>query len=161
MTGTGMDRERIEKLERLKPIAVPASPPAVSEASRKVMQANRSRDTSPELALRRELHRRGLRYFVHRRPLADLRCTADIVFPRKRLCVFVDGCFWHGCPVHSRTPKSNESYWSPKIARNAQRDRRNDVALAAAGWVSLRFWEHEIRVDPAAAAGEIAAALRE
>jgi len=147
-------------MERLKSIAVPASPPPVSEASRKVMQANRSRDTYPELSLRRELHSRGLRYFVHRRPISDLRCTADIVFPRKKLCIFIDGCFWHGCPVHSRTPKSNESYWVPKIARNVQRDRRNDAILAEAGWAPRRFWEHEIRADLGSVADEIVTALR-
>jgi DNA mismatch endonuclease (patch repair protein) len=112
------------------------------------MRANRSRDTAPELALRRALHRAGLRFFVHRRPVAGVRCVADVVFPRFQLCVFVDGCFWHGCPQHRRPPKANSDYWRAKIARNAQRDRRNDVALAEEGWTVLRFWEHEVLPDP-------------
>jgi DNA mismatch endonuclease (patch repair protein) len=66
------------------------------------------------------------------------------VFPRKKVCIFVDGCFWHGCPIHARTPNANGSYWKPKIARNAQRDQDNDAMLTAAGWVSRRYWEHEI-----------------
>lgn len=107
------------------------------------MRANRSRDTTPELAIRSALHQAGLRFFVHRRPLPELRCTADIVFPRRRLCVFIDGCFWHGCELHRRIPKRNAEYWGAKIARNVERDRRNDAALAEAGWTTIRIWEHE------------------
>ena len=107
------------------------------------MKANRSKDTSPELAIRSALHRRGFRFFTHRRPLAGLRCTADIVFSRKRVCVFVDGCFWHGCSEHRRIPRANADYWVPKIQRNIERDRRNDEALRAAGWTVVRVWEHE------------------
>jgi DNA mismatch endonuclease, patch repair protein len=111
------------------------------------MQANRSRDTGPELAVRSALHREGFRFFTHRRPVPELRCLADIVFPRKRVCVFVDGCFWHGCEVHRRTPKNNAGYWTKKIARNIERDRQNDVALASAGWTVIRVWEHESPAD--------------
>jgi DNA mismatch endonuclease (patch repair protein) len=107
------------------------------------MQANRSKDTTPERAIRSALHRAGFRFFVHRRPEAGLRCTADIVFPAKKICIFVDGCFWHGCEVHGRTPKRNAGYWQPKIARNVERDRRNDAWLGDAGWTVLRIWEHE------------------
>lgn len=107
------------------------------------MQANRSRDTSIELELRRELHGRGLRYRTHRRPVSDLRCTADVVFPRKKLAVFVDGCWWHGCPEHWAPPKANRAWWTQKVEANAARDRRNESALDAAGWTVVRVWEHE------------------
>lgn len=113
------------------------------------MVANRGVDTRPEIALRRELHRRGLRFRKHYRPLADLRCTADIVFPRARLAVFVDGCFWHRCPIHATDPASNTAFWIAKFSRNVARDRANDSALTAAGWTVLRIWEHE-SVDTAA-----------
>jgi len=107
------------------------------------MQANRSRDTQPELAIRRELHRRGLRYRVATRPVAELRRTADVVFTRARVAVFVDGCFWHGCPAHHRLPLTNRDYWQLKVARNLARDLATTSQLTAAGWVVLRFWEHE------------------
>jgi len=137
-------------------IRVPDAPSATSPAARRVMQANRSRDTAPEKALRSELHRRGLRFFIHRRPAQDLRCTADIVFPSAKVCVFVDGCFWHGCEEHRRLPARNAHYWAPKIANNVARDRRNDAALAQAGWDVIRVWEHE---PVPAAADHVASAL--
>jgi DNA mismatch endonuclease (patch repair protein) len=86
-----------------------------------------------------------------------LRCRADVVFPRARIAVFIDGCFWHGCPSHGRTPRRNAQYWAAKINKNRARDARNNEVLTAAGWLVLRFWEHE---DPQAAADEIAAAYR-
>src|SRR5689334_2879177 len=129
---------------RLTPkVRVPPSPRPTSPAARKVMQANRSRDTTPERAIRSELHRRGLRFFKHRRPLADYRCTADIVFPGPHVCVFIDGCFWHGCREHRRPPRGNAYYWGPKIELNMARDRRNDAELGKAGWTVVRIWEHE------------------
>jgi DNA mismatch endonuclease (patch repair protein) len=106
------------------------------------MSGQRSRDTGPELLLRSELHLRGLRYFVHRRPVPELRRTADIVFPRAKLAVFVDGCFWHGCPVHGNVPRTNEWYWPEKIERNVQRDAHTDRVLGEAGWKVIRIWEH-------------------
>lgn len=121
------------------------------------MRANRSADTKPELALRSALHRRGLRFRKHARPLKDLRCTADVVFPRVRVAVFVDGCFWHGCACRATEPQSNSAFWKAKIAYNQARDRRNDAALAAAGWVVFRIWEHE---DPEPLTERIAAAVR-
>jgi DNA mismatch endonuclease (patch repair protein) len=75
--------------------------------------------------------------------LEGLRCEADVVFPRLRIVVFIDGCYWHGCPDHSRIPVTNSDYWSAKIGGNIARDERNNAALAAAGWIVLRFWEHE------------------
>jgi DNA mismatch endonuclease (patch repair protein) len=107
------------------------------------MQAQPSRDTMPEMALRRSLHRRGHRYRVHHRPLPGLNRTADIVFTRARVAVFVDGCFWHGCPLHgTRIPRVNEWYWPAKIARNKARDDDTRTQLEHQGWVVLRLWEH-------------------
>src|SRR5689334_3181348 len=108
------------------------------------MVANRPRDTGPELALRRELFARGLRYRVHRRPVPGLRAQADVLFPRERVAVFVDGCFWHGCPDHGVLPKSNREFWSAKLAGNVERDRRTDRNLNESGWLVLRVWEHEL-----------------
>ena len=117
------------------------------------MQQQRRQDTTPELAVRRELHARGLRYFVHRRPLPELRRQADLVFPRERVAVFVDGCFWHGCPEHGRREiRQNTWYWPEKIASNRRRDQDTDKRLHAAGWLSVRVWEHQ---EPARAADEI------
>jgi DNA mismatch endonuclease (patch repair protein) len=108
------------------------------------MAAIRRTDTKPELALRSELHKRGLRFRKDLR--LDLggavRPRPDIVFTRARVAVFVDGCFWHQCPEHSRAPRQNAGYWSPKLARNVERDRSNDEALHAAGWTVVRLWEH-------------------
>src|SRR5947209_4148267 len=107
------------------------------------MKGNKSRDTSPEIALRRLLHSRGLRFRKHCRPIADVRCLADVVFPRQRVAVFVDGCFWHGCPDHFKMPRTNRAYWEAKISRNQKRDLRNRAILNEAGWLVLAFWEHE------------------
>jgi len=113
------------------------------------MQSNRPRDTGPESRIRQELHREGLRFFKHRRPIATLRCYADALFPTWRLAVFVDGCFWHGCPTHATRPATNATWWATKLDRNIQRDRSNDDALIAAGWTVLRIWEHEPPSDAA------------
>ena len=107
------------------------------------MLGNRSRDTRPELLIRRALHARGFRFRVDLRPEPTLRTRADIVFTRRRIAVYIDGCFWHGCPLHATTPKSNESYWLPKLARNAERDAQSTASLEERGWLVLRFWEHE------------------
>lgn len=118
------------------------------------MQANRYRDTSPELAVRRLLHAQGLRYRVDIRPVPEIRRRADIVFTKRKIAVFIDGCFWHGCPEHGRSQfQSNESYWTDKIARNRSRDEETTTLLEKAGWRVLRFWEHE---DPTQVADRIA-----
>ncbi len=117
---------------------------ASSEQVHRKMSRLARRDTAPEVALRRELHRLGLRYFVHRRPVPGLRREADIVFPRARMAVFVDGCFWHGCPEHGRREhRTNGWYWPEKIERNRRRDRDTDDQLEEAGWTVVRVWEHE------------------
>jgi len=107
------------------------------------MKANRSRDTGPERLLRSALHRRGLRFRVHRRPERDLRTSPDIVFGPARTLVFVDGCFWHRCPIHGNLPKSNREWWTAKLDGNVARDRRSDAALSGRGWTVIRVWEHE------------------
>lgn len=116
------------------------------------MQANRSRDTKPELLVRRLLHAAGLRYRVAAQPLTEHRFTADLVFRRARVAVFIDGCFWHGCPAHHRLPTTNGSYWKGKVEINQARDRRVEALLSESGWTVLRFWEHE---DPDAVAHQI------
>lgn len=107
------------------------------------MQAIRSRDTKPEQLIRRLVHAKGLRYRVAARPLPDLRRTADLVFRPAKVAVFIDGCYWHGCPEHYIPPKTNPGYWSDKVARNMARDRDTDKRLTEAGWLVLRFWEHQ------------------
>lgn len=107
------------------------------------MLANRGRDTGPERAVRSAVHRRGLRYRVHIRPLPGLRRTADLVFTKARVAVYVDGCFWHQCPAHATTPKTNREFWEAKLEANRSRDQETDLLLAAAGWTSVRIWEHE------------------
>lgn len=113
------------------------------------MAANRGRDTKPELRLRSEIHARGLRYFVDRAPLKGLRRRADLVFPRSKVAVFVDGCFWHGCPEHHTVSRTNPEYWAEKVRANRKRDHETDRALEDAGWTVIRVWEHE---DPQQAA---------
>jgi DNA mismatch endonuclease (patch repair protein) len=109
--------------------------------------------TSP-LALRKILHSRGLRYRVDHAPIPGVRRRADVVFTRLRIAVFVDGCFWHGCPEHATVPKSNADYWVPKLQRNIERDRETDAVLMSHGWSVLRIWEH---VPSAEAADRVAA----
>ncbi|MFD1373368.1 very short patch repair endonuclease [Actinoplanes sichuanensis] len=116
---------------------------ASSAGVRKSMQANTGRDTKPELALRRAVHSRGLRYFVNRRPIKAVRRTADLVFPRIRLAVFLDGCFWHGCPTHHTVAKTNAAFWADKVATNRRRDLETNTKLTEAGWTVVRIWEHE------------------
>jgi DNA mismatch endonuclease (patch repair protein) len=119
------------------------------------MQGNRSRDTRPELALRSAVHAMGLRYRVAARPLPRLRRTADLVFPRVQVAVFVDGCFWHGCPAHYVPSASNVDYWRDKVAKNRDRDRETDALLREAGWEAVRIWAHEDAPEAAQRVAEI------
>lgn len=116
-----------------------ASAPGV----RRSMRGNRARDTKPEVRIRQALHARGLRFRVDLRLQPPLRTRADIVFTRARVAVFVDGCFWHSCPIHGTAPRTNSAYWLPKLERNRQRDLETTRALQAAGWMVVRVWEHE------------------
>ena len=128
----------------------PAGSWASSDARRRNMQAIRSRDTKPERSIRKLVHAKGLRYRVSARPLPGARRTADMVFRPAKVAVFIDGCYWHGCPEHYVAPKTNSGYWSEKVARNMARDRDTDQRLIEAGWTVLRFWEHEPSADCAA-----------
>ncbi|QYL17776.1 very short patch repair endonuclease [Mycolicibacterium pallens] len=111
------------------------------------MRAQKTTGTKIELRVRRALHARGYRYRVNRRLLPDHAFRGDIVWSGRRVVVFLDGCFWHGCPVHGTEPKSNRAWWKAKLEGNQERDRRVDDLLRQRGWTVLRFWEHD---DPAA-----------
>lgn len=107
------------------------------------MRANRRTDTKPERALRSALHAHGYRFRKDLRlDVGERRVRPDIVFTRRKVAIFVDGCFWHCCPEHGSQPSNNEWYWTPKLQRNVERDRQADAALAEAGWTVLRVWEH-------------------
>jgi len=121
------------------------------------MRAQRERDTGIERAIRSLLHARGLRFRIHRRLLKGSRREVDVVFPGAKVAVFVDGCFWHGCPDHGRRQhRVNDWYWPAKIERNMRRDRDTDARLAEAGWSVVRIWEHE---TPDVAVARVRAAL--
>lgn len=121
------------------------------------MAAQATRGTAPEMAVRRKLHSRGLRYRVNYRPEPSLRRSADIVFTRARVAVFIDGCFWHSCPAHGTSPRTNRHWWVTKLETNVARDRNTDARLRAAGWTVLRYWEHE---DPDRIADKVVQAVR-
>lgn len=101
------------------------------------------RDTGPEIALRSELHRRGLRFRVDKAPVQGVRSRADVVFGPAKVAIYVDGCFWHCCPEHGTMPKANAEFWRHKLERNRQRDAETDRALRSHGWEVVRIWEHE------------------
>ena len=126
-----------------------ARPVPLTAAVSKQMSRMPRRDTGPEVALRSELHRRGLRFRIHVRALPG---TPDIAFGRAKLAVFVDGCFWHHCPDHGVLPKNNREWWLAKLDANVERDRRKDVQLFEMGWAVIHVWEHE---NPAAAAERV------
>jgi DNA mismatch endonuclease (patch repair protein) len=121
------------------------------------MSRLRRRDTAPEVALRSELHRRGLRFRVDRAPAPGIRSRADIVLGPAKVAVYVDGCFWHGCPEHGTMPKSNAEFWRAKLARNKERDSETDRRLRGQGWAVVRVWEHE---DPVEAADRVETLVR-
>ncbi len=138
--------------------AVPAAPPASSPAVSRSMRSNRRRDTAPEKRLRSALHARGRRFRVDLAiPTEAGRPRPDMAFTGARVAVFVDGCFWHCCPIHGRPPVSNGHYWGPKLARNVARDGADTAQLERAGWTVVRLWEH-VPVDEAVDAVEAALA---
>jgi DNA mismatch endonuclease (patch repair protein) len=120
------------------------------------MSRIRGRNTKPEIALRAVLWSLGVRYRLHY-PIAG---RPDVVFPRERVAVFVDGCFWHGCPEHSVKPKTNSAFWRDKLGKNVERDRRNEIELTEIGWVFVRFWEHEVVRSPKECAAVVLALLK-
>jgi len=152
----GWDLARSQGLVHDQPL--PPESWASSPEVRSSMQGNRGRDTTPERRLRALLHARGLRYRVSVRPVPELRRTADIVFPKARIAVFVDGCYWHGCPEHYRPATKNSGFWWTKISENRKRDEDTNQALAAYGWTVIRCWEHE---DPESAANHVTSVLDE
>jgi DNA mismatch endonuclease, patch repair protein len=121
------------------------------------MQVTAQRDTPGEMALRRELHRRGLRYRLHAALPGITRARPDIVFVGARVAVFIDGCFWHSCPEHATFPQANAGWWEAKLAANVERDRRHDAELESRGWKVARVWEHE---RPVEAADRVESAVR-
>jgi DNA mismatch endonuclease, patch repair protein len=130
--------------------------PSSPEASARLLKV-RQRDTKPEIELRRALHAKGLRYRVQVPVLKKPRRTADIVFSSRRIAVFVDGCFWHSCPIHGSLPKSNAAFWRDKIETNMKRDEDTNERLSEIGWTPIRTWAHE---DTHAAADRIEAVVR-
>ncbi|GAA1506124.1 very short patch repair endonuclease [Nocardioides humi] len=127
-------------------------PEPLDDVVRRRMESQARRDTSVELEIRRRLHAFGYRYRVDFRLEPSLRCRGDIVFTRRKVVVFVDGCFWHGCPDHATAPRNNAEWWREKLAANVARDERNRRALEALGWAVIRVWEHE---DPDSAISRI------
>ena len=121
------------------------------------MQAAKSRDTAPEMALRSALHRKGLRYRIDTKPLRELNRRADIVFRSVKVAIFVDGCFWHGCPIHGTQAQANAEFWRLKIRQNQERDLDTANRLKDAGWKVIRIWEHE---DPVVAGEKIVSLIR-
>lgn len=133
-----------------------STPPASSANVSRRMRATPQRDTPTEIALRSALHRKGLRFRVHRPVDGVPRVRPDIVFVSARVAVFVDGCFWHACPNHGTLPKENRTWWDEKLRSNVERDLRHNSALRDAGWSVVRVWEHE---DPSQAANRTAAII--
>ena len=133
------------------------TPPApLDEATSRRMRAQRTTGTAPEMAVRRRLHAMGHRYRVDAKVLPDRRWRGDLVWRGRRLVVFIDGCFWHGCPEHGRVTAHNRLWWDNKIGRNRERDETVTATLAGRGWTVMRFWEHE---DPDEVAAAVHAAL--
>jgi DNA mismatch endonuclease (patch repair protein) len=124
------------------------------------MSKVRQTGTDAEISLRRELYRRGLRYRVSYEVLKKPRRVADVAFPGLRIAIFVDGCFWHGCPVHATWPKKNAEFWRQKIETNRLRDIDTNERLRSLGWTVLRFWEHESPTEAAATVSHVVAKAR-
>ena len=123
-----------------------------------LMARVRHKGTGPELILRKALWAAGLRYRLNSKK--RLPGSPDILFPGARVTVFVDGCFWHGCPEHGTQPKTRPDFWAQKIARNRERDAEVDLKLTEMGWRVVRIWEHRIRFDVAECVADIRHALK-
>lgn len=132
-----------------------SSPEPSSVAAQRRMRATRQRDTAAEMAIRRILHALGFRFRVDFQVLPDKRTRADIVFTRAKVAIFVDGCFWHSCPIHQTRPKANADWWTAKLEKNRERDARANQFLLSAGWHVERVWEHESPEDAASRIAEI------
>lgn len=138
---------------------MPRAPHTVTDATRKAMRANKAKDTAPEMAVRRMLHKKGFRYRLHKN---DLPGKPDIAFPKLRRVVFVHGCFWHqhpdpACKI-ARMPKSRLDFWGPKLEANSRRDSENEAALRERGWDVITIWECQLR-DPSAVEARLCAFL--
>jgi len=128
--------------------SMPRIQPSSPEASRRMAKV-RQKGTDAEIKLRRELYRNGLRYRVSYVVLQRPRRVADVAFPGIKIAIFVDGCFWHGCPKHATWPKQNAEFWRQKIKTNRSRDADTNGKLEAIGWQVVRVWEHESPVTAA------------
>jgi len=128
----------------LLPLAYPAA--STPDIARR-MRGQRRRNTAPEVALRRELFRRGLRFRVEFKAVGRRR--VDLAFTKRKVAVFVDGCFWHSCPVHGTSPRANGDWWRAKLEANVRRDRATDEELAGQGWLVVRVWQHELATEAA------------
>lgn len=150
------ESDRIQGPPHIKPANTRLAGRASTTTSTRMTKQKRT-GTKPELALRRELHSRGFRYRADAKPETDVNRTADMVFRKAKVAVFLDGCFWHGCGIHSRDTKSNTLWWRDKIAANKTRDAETTELLEGSGWTVIRVWEHE---PTAEAADRVEAALR-
>ncbi|MEY9419408.1 DNA mismatch endonuclease (patch repair protein) [Bradyrhizobium japonicum] len=126
------------------------------EQRRLNMSRVRAKNTKPETTLRSALHLRGLRFRIHRK---DLPGSPDIVFPRHKIAIFIDGCFWHGCPKHGVRPSTNRKFWVDKIEANRKRDKRASRELRKLGWKVIRIWEHDVKRDVSAVLQSIQSAV--
>lgn len=135
------------------------APPASSQGVRRIMRRVGRENTACEIRVRSAVHRVGLRFRVNWRPDPELKCKADLIFPTQRVCVFVDGCFWHGCRKHFRPPTTNRSWWIEKIRDVQARDRRQAAVLRHAGCTVIRCWEHEVFGDLSTVVEDIAVAV--
>ena len=140
-------------------LAVSHIQPSSPVASRRMAKV-RQKGAGAELALRRELYRRGLRYRVGYVVLKRPRRVADIAFPGLKIAVFVDGCYWHGCPEHATWPKHNAEFWRQKIETNRLRDADTNSRLLDAGWTVLRFWEHQSPIEAAETVAQTVAMVK-
>ena len=140
---------------------MPSGYPTPSSASvSRRMARTLQRDTPPEQALRKAIHKRGLRYRVHALVPGVDRARPDILFPTEKVAVYVDGCFWHSCPEHATQPSNNADWWRAKLNANQARDQRHTSALQACGWTVLRFWEHEDPTECAVVVEQVVVGIR-